>query len=99
MTDMRLRGGKETEDGLPASGGVTYWYYAGVPLFPFGHGLSYSRFEYSWSNSAKGEDQDLVSTTSWNVSLGTVRESACNLDTGKSKTCVRGMVALQILKL
>ncbi|HEX6197721.1 MAG TPA: glycoside hydrolase family 3 C-terminal domain-containing protein [Jiangellaceae bacterium] len=27
--------------------GMTYMYYEGTPLYPFGHGLSYSRFEYS----------------------------------------------------
>ena len=27
--------------------GTTYWYFAGTPLYPFGHGLSYSAFTYS----------------------------------------------------
>jgi beta-glucosidase len=27
--------------------GRTYRYFAGTPLYPFGHGLSYSRFAYS----------------------------------------------------
>jgi beta-glucosidase len=27
--------------------GTTYWYFAGAPLYPFGHGLSYSSFAYS----------------------------------------------------
>ena len=27
--------------------GRTYRYFAGDPLYPFGHGLSYTRFEYS----------------------------------------------------
>jgi beta-glucosidase len=40
-------------DGVPAQDeydvtkGFTYLYFAGTPLFPFGHGLSYTHFEYS----------------------------------------------------
>jgi beta-glucosidase len=26
--------------------GSTYWYYKGTPVFPFGHGLSYTSFKY-----------------------------------------------------
>lgn len=39
-------------DGVPpqneydVSKGYTYLYFKGVPLYPFGHGLSYTRFEY-----------------------------------------------------
>jgi beta-glucosidase len=40
-------------DGVPPqneydiSKGYTYLYFKGVPLYPFGHGLSYTRFSYS----------------------------------------------------
>ncbi|RXH54781.1 glycoside hydrolase family 3 C-terminal domain-containing protein [Granulicella sibirica] len=40
-------------DGVPpqneydVSKGYTYLYFKGVPLYPFGHGLSYTHFEYS----------------------------------------------------
>ncbi|QHN04192.1 family 3 glycosyl hydrolase [Granulicella sp. WH15] len=40
-------------DGVPAqneydvSKGYTYLYFKGLPLYPFGHGLSYTHFEYS----------------------------------------------------
>jgi len=40
-------------DGVPpqhdydVSHGYTYQYFQGVPLWPFGHGLSYTRFTYS----------------------------------------------------
>ena len=37
----------DIEDYDIISNKVTYLYYEGTPLFPFGHGLSYSDFEYS----------------------------------------------------
>jgi len=37
--------------------GLTYLYFDGEPLFPFGHGLSYSKFEYSdFEVKESGED-------------------------------------------
>ena len=56
-------------DGVPSqneydvSKGYTYQYFKGVPLYPFGHGLSYTRFRFSnlklsaASITAKGEVQ------------------------------------------
>ena len=56
-------------DGVPSqneydvSKGYTYQYFKGVPLYPFGHGLSYTRFRFSnlklsaSSITAKGEVQ------------------------------------------
>jgi beta-glucosidase len=44
----------QSEDDIPTAitdydirQGTTYWYFTGVPLYPFGHGLSYSSFTYS----------------------------------------------------
>jgi beta-glucosidase len=34
-------------DDLPASPGRTYRYFKGKPLWPFGHGLSYTQFSYA----------------------------------------------------
>ena len=52
-------------DGVPpqneydVSKGYTYLYFKGIPLYPFGHGLSYTRFQYSHikasSPSANGQ--------------------------------------------
>ncbi len=57
----------------PNQMGRTYQYWLGKPLFPFGHGLSYSSFEYSdflLSSSELSPDDEL------SVSV-TVRNSGC----------------------
>ena len=32
--------------------GTTYWYFTGTPLYPFGHGLSYSTFTYAGATAS-----------------------------------------------
>jgi beta-glucosidase len=39
-----------------AMAGRTYRYFAGAPLYPFGHGLSYTKFEYSDLRVRRGKD-------------------------------------------
>ncbi len=58
-------------DGVPpsreydVSKGFTYMYFKGLPLYAFGHGLSYTRFEYS----------DLKLSASSSAATGTVQVS------------------------
>ena len=58
-------------DGVPPSReydiskGFTYMYFKGVPLYAFGHGLSYTRFDYS----------DLKLSSSSSAATGTVQVS------------------------
>lgn len=39
---------------LQSDGGITYMWYQGVPLWPYGWGLSYTTFTYSWISSPSG---------------------------------------------
>jgi beta-glucosidase len=57
---------RATED-LPgfndyAMAGRTYRYFAGKPLFPFGHGLSYTQFDYADLRVASNADGSLTVT-------------------------------------
>jgi len=57
--------------------GRTYRYFEGEPLFPFGHGLSYSKFEYSNLNmpeNAKAGEPVTVSVQVHNVGDVTAEE-------------------------
>ena len=42
--------------------GRTYMYFKGQPLYPFGFGLSYTRFEYGQARVAKQDKQKIVIT-------------------------------------
>lgn len=47
---------------------MTYMYYKGKPLFPFGHGLSYSEFEYGNFKAVQDGEAVKVSLTVKNIS-------------------------------
>ncbi len=51
------------------SNDMTYMYYTGRPLFPFGHGLSYSQFEYGDLTVFQKNDIISAKTTVKNISL------------------------------
>ena len=56
------------QDEYDVSKGFTYMYIKGEPLFPFGHGLSYTKFEYSKMNiSSKTINKDGQITVSVDV--------------------------------
>lgn len=64
---------KSIEDLLPMndyeiSKGRTYMYFEGDPLYPFGYGLSYSKFEYYNMSTSYGEDKILINVDVKNVS-------------------------------
>lgn len=50
------------------SNDMTYMYYGGEPLFPFGHGLSYSEFEYGDFSAVQDGEKIRVSLKVKNVS-------------------------------
>ncbi len=63
----------KTEDDLPPfedyhMTNQTYRFFSGNPLYPFGHGLSYTSFEFSNVEIRKNEDQDYPITLTVTVS-------------------------------
>jgi beta-glucosidase len=51
--------------------GTTYWYFTGTPLYPFGHGLSYTSFSYSnLSLSASTVSYALAATPCGTIQVG-----------------------------
>ncbi len=68
-------------DGVPpaneydVSKGFTYMYFKGLPLYPFGHGLSYTQFEYSNLKVSKSKTD----------AAGTVKVSFDLRNSGKRK--------------
>lgn len=60
-------------DGVPpqneydVSRGFTYQYFKGVPLYPFGHGLSYTQFAYSNLKVTQTAGKDAAVTVSFAV--------------------------------
>lgn len=58
MSNMNMRA--DAASGYP---GRTYRFYTGTPLYPFGHGLSYTTFTLKWDSSRGGQPRDRASTT------------------------------------
>jgi beta-glucosidase len=70
-------------DGVPpqneydVSKGFTYMYFKGIPLYAFGHGLSYTRFEYSHLKvSQSGTGSQAKFTVSFDLKNTGEREGA-----------------------
>ena len=75
LTQTWYRSGTELPDLLDydiITNDSTYQYYRGTPLYPFGHGLSYTTFEYSnvdISHASAGPG-DVVTVTAWVTNTG-----------------------------
>lgn len=67
INDHDLRSGK----------GLTYRYFTGTPVFPYGHGLAYTSFEYSWATPPPAS----VSTTAL-AAAGSIEVSVHVRNTG-----------------
>ena len=61
VTDMRLAPHEGSNgESIP---GVTYLYYDGPALWPFGWGLSFTTFAYTWFDDGEGKAQ--IDATAW----------------------------------
>ena len=75
ITDMSLRPGTSNKNL-----GRTYVWYTGKPVIPFGHGLSYTNWTYSWRSSNSSTKALRFSLNIQDrVSMGQVKQSANTL--------------------
>jgi beta-glucosidase len=75
LTQTWYRSGCELPDILDydiITNDSTYQYYRGTPLYPFGHGLSYTTFDYSTLDIShtSAEAGDTVTVTAWVTNTG-----------------------------
>ena len=75
LTQTWYRSGCELPDLLDydiITNDATYQYYRGTPLYPFGHGLSYTTFDYSTLDIATpaAGPGDVVTVTAWVTNTG-----------------------------
>jgi beta-glucosidase len=50
--------------------GMTYWYFTGTPLYPFGHGLSYSTFAYANATASAPSLSSMSTPTCGAITIG-----------------------------
>ena len=74
----------------------TYKYFKGQPLFPFGHGLSYSNFEYSDFKFSSGERSKLTFTLENTSGIGGTETIQVYLSTPDMPgSATRSLIAFQ----
>jgi beta-glucosidase len=62
MTDMQLEP-HTAPDGTTPVPGITYLYYDGPVLWPFGWGLSYTTFSFAWFDEASAHQS--IDAAAW----------------------------------